>query len=90
MTRLANICPRPTHLELSGMLYLSETGRLSLVNLFRQIILNNPPIQALDMDAFSRKEDKVENIGELVLESLVSSRIDSIKYLNLCDNGSWF
>ena len=38
VTRLASMCPRITHLELSLMSELSEIGRLSMVSLFRQII----------------------------------------------------
>ena len=63
---------------------------MSLVNLFRQIILNNPSIEVLNMLEFSMNNDYVENIGELVLESLLSSKIDTIKNLNLGDNMSWF
>ena len=90
MSRLANLCPRLSHLELIGMYKLSEAGRLSLVSLFRQIIQNSPPIEVLNMSGFSEGKDVNENIGELVLESLLSSRIDSIKDLNLAANSSWF
>ena len=69
---------------------MSETGRLSLVNLFRQIIQNRPSIEVLNMERFSGHEDKNENIGELVLESLLSSRIESITNLDLTYNVSWF
>ena len=44
LSRLANVCPRLTHLELSNMYELTETGRLSMVSLFRQIAQHNPPI----------------------------------------------
>ena len=72
------------------MYFLTEEGRLSLVSLFRQIIKNSPPIEVLNMWAFSTNEDKVENICELVLESLLSSNIDTITNLNLSNNKSWF
>ena len=65
------------------MHYLTKAGRLSLVSLFRQIIQNSPPIEVLNMNYFSENEDKVENICELVLESLLSSNIDSITNLDL-------
>ena len=90
VSRLANICPNISHLELKGMYNLSETGRLSLVGLISQIIQNRPSIEVLDMNSFSKDKDKNENICELVLESLLSSRIDSIINLNLRDNNSWF
>ena len=38
MSRLANICPRLTHLQFVYMDKLTESGKLSLVSLFRQII----------------------------------------------------
>ena len=34
--------------------------------------------------------DDKENIGELILEALLSSNIDSITDLNLVNNYSWF
>ena len=90
VSRLANICPHISHLQLKSMKNMSETGRLSLVNLFRQIIQNRPSIEVLNMERFSGHEDKNENIGELVLESLLSSRIESITNLDLTYNVSWF
>ena len=69
---------------------LTEAGRLSLVSLFRQIIQNSPLIEVLNMNGFSGDNDKVKNICELVLESLLSSRTDSITNLNLGYNRSWF
>ena len=38
MSRIANICPRLTSLQLTGMEDLTEEGKLSIANLFRQII----------------------------------------------------
>ena len=90
VSRLANICPNISHLELKGMYNLSETGRLSLVGLISQIIQNRPSIEILNMTLFSGHEDRVENICEYVLESLLSSNIDSITNLNLEENDSWF
>ena len=52
VSRLAEICPRPSHLQLSDLSYLTETGKLSMVNLFRQILDNNPPIKVLNMKRF--------------------------------------
>ena len=69
---------------------LSEAGRLSLVSLLRQIVQNNPAITSLNMEGFSDDNDKNENIGELVLEILLSSSIDSITDLDLRENLSWF
>ena len=63
LSRLANMCTRLCHLELTAMFYLTETGRLSMVSLFRQITQHNPPIQVLSMGRFSVSYDKVENIG---------------------------
>ena len=90
MYRLASMCPQISHLQLSGMYYLSEAGRLSMVSLFRQIIHHNPPIQVLNMKEFSFYEDVQENIGELVLETLLSSNVDTITDLDLSKNSSWF
>ena len=39
---------------------------------------------------FSYDQDKVQNIGELVLETLLSYSVDSIIDLNLGSNYSWF
>ena len=72
------------------MYNLSETGRLSLVSLFRQITQNNPPIQLLNMNDFSSDRDSNMNMGEFVLEALLGSNIQSITDLNLYGNSSWF
>ena len=72
------------------MYELSETGRLSMVNLLRQIVQCNPQITVLNMSYFSDDKDELNNIGELVLEILMSSSINSITYLNFFDNKSWF
>ena len=42
------------------------------------------------MSWFSYKQEYVEEIGELVLEALLSSNITSITDLNLGCNESWF
>ena len=42
------------------------------------------------MDGFSMDRDYYENIGEIVLEALLISNIDSIVDLNLRWNISWF
>ena len=42
------------------------------------------------MNNFSNRYDRKQNIGELVLEPLQSSNIDSINVLNLNYNSSWF
>ena len=42
------------------------------------------------MIKFSDNSEDSENIGELVLEILLSSNINSIADLNLKDNKSWF
>ena len=65
---------------------LSEAGRLSIVSLFRQIIQNSPPIQVLNLQKFSHDRDRNANIGELVLEAILSSNINSITDLNLVYN----
>ena len=72
------------------MYSLSEAGRLSLVSLFRQIIQQHPPIEVLHMGAFSAYEDVNENIGEIVLETLLSFNINAITKLTLYDNPSWY
>lgn len=90
VSRLANLCPNLTYLALSHMAYLTEAGMLQIFNLFRQIIQNNPPIKDLCLYGFSGRDDIEENIGELVLETLLSSNIDSITELDLGNNKSWF
>ena len=35
VSRLANICPRISHLELTWMNYLNESGRISMASLLR-------------------------------------------------------
>ena len=42
------------------------------------------------MAVFSWDGDREEDTGQLVLESLLSSNIDSISDLNLGGNRSWF
>ena len=86
---MAKMCPNITHLKLSHMYILSKAGRLSMVSLLRQIIQLNPPITSLDMMNFSSDRDQNE-IGELVLEILLNSSIDTITHLNLSHNISWF
>ena len=90
VSRLANMCPRLSHLQMSEMWDLKEAGMLSMVNLFRQIIQNNPPIEVLNMWGFSCNNDKDGSISEHVLETLFSSNIDSFTDLNLSNNESWF
>ena len=65
------------------MYELTETGRLSMASLFRQIILQNPPVQVLNMLYFSDNYDRVENIGELIFEALLNSNMESIQDLKL-------
>ena len=72
------------------MSYLNVEGRLSIASLFRQMVQHNPPIQVLNMESFSLNRDYNENIGELILEALLTSNIDSIINLNLRNNNSWF
>ena len=43
LSRLANMCPNLSHLELSCIRYF-KAGRISMTNLFRQILHQNPPI----------------------------------------------
>ena len=42
------------------------------------------------MSKFSGEKDQDQNIGELVLETLLNSRINTIIFLNLSKNFSWF
>ena len=72
------------------MIDSSEAGRIQLGGLFRQIIQQNPPLEILSLFKYSEKEDKNENIGEFMLETILSSRIESIKDLDLSGNPSWF
>ena len=90
ISRLANMCTRLSYLELCSMDDLTEAGRMSIFNLFRRIIQQNPPIEVLNLWSFSSYKDKNQNIGELILETLLSSSIDSVTDLNLSDNKSWF
>ena len=57
-----------------------------MMSLFRQIIQENPQIETLNMQFFSIGNGREQNFGELVLESLLSSNIDSITDLNLSNN----
>ena len=61
-----------------------------MVSLFRQIVQSSPPIAVLHMNSFSGQKDYEENMGEQVLEALLSSNIDTITDLNLGNNTSWF
>ena len=53
-----------------------------MVTLLRQIVQRNPPITDLDMHGFSTERDNNENIGELILEILLNSSIETITFLN--------
>ena len=52
----------------------------------------NPPLTVLSMYKFSKNNYFIENInmGELVLETILSSTISTISDLNLASNESWF
>ena len=63
---------------------------MSFISLFRQIIQHDPPIEVVIMNGFSGDRDKNENIGEVVLEALLTSSINSITTLDLAGNSSWF
>ena len=54
---------------------LSESGRIQLGGLFRQIIQQNPPLEHLSLQKYSYYHDTAENIGELILETILNSRI---------------
>ena len=58
MSRLANMCPNISHLDLSHMNCLTEAGRVSMASLLRQIVQHNPPIIILNMESFSLDEDR--------------------------------
>ena len=90
VSRIAKMCPRISILKLTRMYILSEQGRVTMASLLRQIVLNNPLIQELNMTCFSQCEDINHNIGEFVLESLLSSNIDCVTNLNLSMNLTWF
>ena len=60
-----------------------------MASLFRQIIQQDPPIKVLNMQCFSAIYDR-KNIGEIVLEALLSANINTITDLNLRANRSWF
>ena len=49
-----------------------------MVTLFRLIIQQNPQLEVLYLGAFSNDCDRDENMGEIILETLLSSNIDSI------------
>ena len=61
-----------------------------MVSLFRQIIQQNPPLQSLSITSFGPMIEINENNGELILEILLNSNIESITNLNLGSNSSWF
>ena len=61
-----------------------------MVSLLRQIIQNNPLIKVIKIDGFSSDKNSDENMGELVLTTLLSSNIESITKLNLSRNSPWF
>ena len=90
LTRIATMCTNLANLKLRDMYNLSEAGRLSMVSLVRQIVQSNPPITVFSMHNFSQDKDRDVNIGELVLEILLSSNIDSITDLDISFNDSWF
>ena len=90
MTRLAQRCTNIKHLELANMFSLSKAGRMQLCGLFRQIIQQNPPLEVLSFEGHIKNNDRNEDIGEFILETILSSTIKSIKDLDLSGNSSWF
>ena len=90
MSRLSSMCPLLSYLILSEMDNLTEAGRLTIFGMFRHIIQRSPPIKVLNLYSFSFDKDRDENLGELFLETLLSSSIDSITDLILGGNSSWF
>ena len=61
-----------------------------MLSLFRQIIQHSPQLEVLNMWRFSYEKNDNENMGEIVLETLLSSSIESITTLNLSSNYNWF
>ena len=61
-----------------------------MVSLFRQIIQQNPPLQSLSITSFGPMIEINENNGELILEILLNSNIESIINFNIGNNSSWF
>ena len=61
-----------------------------MISLLIQIVQSSPPIAILDMSYFCNDINVKENMGELVLEALLSSNIDTITDLNLRSNKFWF
>ena len=60
------------------------------MTLFRLIIQQKPQLELLDMGTFSDKHDRDQNFAEIILETLLSSNIDSITNIRLFNNESWF
>ena len=66
---------------------LTEDGRTYLANLFGQIIQQNPPLKQLNLSQFTGGGYCT---GELILQSLLNSSINSIVDLNLSGNRALF
>ena len=93
VTRLAQICTRVEHLELSDVSYNDRKAETDMAKLFREIVRNNPPLTHVKLNSFSGtyfKRDDDESVGEIILESLVNSTITTIQELDMGGNRSWF
>ena len=75
---------------MSGMYYLTEKVRISLAGLIREIVQHKPPLTHLDLYDFSKDNDSDQSAGEIILEALLNSSINTIQDLDLSNNYSWF
>lgn len=69
---------------------MSREGQIAIFGLIRKIIELNPHLTTLNLSNFSTDDIFEESLGELVLQCLLSSSIDSIIDLDLGGNASWF
>ena len=60
------------------MYELTEEARISMAGLIREIVQQNPPLTHLDLNKFSSDKDIDQNAGEVILEALLDSSINTI------------
>ena len=61
-----------------------------MAGMLREIIQNNPLLTHLNLNLFSNENDRDQSAGDIILEALHNSSINTIQDLNLGFNRSWF
>ena len=69
------------------MFYLNESCKLVLSEWLIQVFNSDPPLELLKLRSYSQDQNLV-GVHEMI-ESLASSKITSLKTLDVSDNSAW-